>query len=192
MQQNKYFRASACISGEHWMQPANVVWGDICGNDHSYLFSGGLGHNWISSLVEMITMFFEMVDLVTIEFLCWWKWSQWYFKWWTESQMNFVISGNYHNGFLSGGLGHKWILSSVEMITMIFLNGGLGHTHFFNLWNWSHDFFSIVTYSILTFFSRDLFHPYESVYGNNHKNMSNSTVTKKFCDYFHPYKNLCD
>ena len=148
MQQNKDFRVSACISGEHWMQPANVVWGDICGNDHSYLFSGGLGHNWISSLVEMITMFFEMVDLVTIEFLCWWKWSQWYFKWWTESQMNFFISGNYHNGFLSGGLGHKWILSSVEMITMIFLNGGLGHTHFFNLWNWSHDFF----------FNCDLFH----------------------------------
>ena len=65
----------------------------------SYLFSGGLGHNWISSLVEMITMFFEMVDLVTIEFLCWWKWSQWYFKWWTWSQMNFVISGNDNNYF---------------------------------------------------------------------------------------------
>ena len=70
----------------------------------------------------------------------------------------------------------QWFFWMVDLVT---------HT-FFNLWNWSHDFFSIVAYSILTFFSCDLFHPYKSVYGNYHKNMSNSIVTEKKLWLFPP------
>ena len=66
-------------------------------------------------------MFFEMVDLVTIEFLCWWKLSQWYFKWWTESQMNFVISGNDHNDFFEWWTWSHTLFQPLELVTLFFL-----------------------------------------------------------------------
>ena len=140
----------------------------------------------------MITIIYLMVDLVKIEFCHQWKLSQCFFKWWTWSQMNFVVSGNDHNVFLSGGLGHKWILPSVEMITMIFWNGGLGHTHFFNLWNWSHYFFSIVAYSILTFLVVTFSTPTKVFMEIITKICLIPQWPKNNCDDFHPYKNLCE
>ena len=70
----------------------------------------------------------------------------------------------------------QWFFWMVDLVTHTFLTFGIGHMIFF----------SIVTYSILTFFNCDLFHPYKSVYGNNHKNMSNSTVTEKKLWLFPP------
>ena len=118
----------------------------------------------------MITVIYLVVDLVTIEFLRWWKWSQCFFK-----MVDLVTNEFCHQWKWS-----QWFFWMVDLVTHTFLTFGIGHMIFF----------SIVTYSILTFFNCDLFHPYKSVYGNNHKNMSNSTVTKKILWLFPPLQKL--